>query len=391
MWQVNWQVNDIGVWHDYTSPRIEKLTGYSAEEWNASDAWKDRLHPHDRERVLAATARSETTGEPFSEEYRMFAKDGRLVVVFDHATLLSRDDQGRPLLFQGVMMDMTDQHRAEAFATQSAERYREFAEDGPIVFSVLEIENDIEAKVRLRYISPQIEDILGYAPARFYADVWNWLHIAHPDDLSLAEETSQRVIAGHPWDVDYRMIADDGRIVWMHVEGRTMERDDEGNPTRLQGIMMDITSRKEREVRIGEEATRLRSLIESMPGVPWMYAVDDPADWRPIYIAPQVEQLLGYTAAELMAERRFYQRLVHPDDLERILALAARSIRRDEPWMAEFRIITRDGRLLWLRSRGTPGRDDQDRPLLFGVWIDITAERQRDDVTIPEPNKQRER
>ncbi len=80
--------------------------------------------------------------------------------------------------------------------------------------------------------------------------------------------------------------------------------------------MMDVTSRKERELRLSEEATQLRSLVESMPGVPWTYAIDDPADWRPMYIAPQVEQLLGYTAAELIAEPRFFQRLVHPDDLE---------------------------------------------------------------------------
>ncbi len=127
-------------------------------------------------------------------------------------------------------MDMTDQHRAEAFAAQTAERYRELAEDGPVVFSVLEIDTDPEAKLRLRYISPQIQDILGYPAARFYADVWNWLDIVHPDDLEVAEETSQRFIEGHPWNVDYRMIADDGRVVWMHLEGRTMERDDAGHP-----------------------------------------------------------------------------------------------------------------------------------------------------------------
>ena len=150
---------------------------------------------------------------------------------------------------------------------------------------------------------------------------------------------------------------------------------------------MDVTARK---VAGGAsqrgERHELRSLVESMPGVPWTYAVDDPADWRPIYIAPQVEQLIGYTSAELMAEPRFFQRLVHPDDLERILALAAHSIRRSEPWLAEFRIITRDGRLLWLRSRGNPGRDDQDRPLLYGVWIDITAEREPAGVADPEPH-----
>ena len=52
------------------------------------------------------------------------------------------------------------------------------------------------------------------------------------------------------------MIADDGRIVWMHLEGRTVERDDDGRPRRLQGIMMDVTDRKEREEHEREMAAR---------------------------------------------------------------------------------------------------------------------------------------
>ena len=341
--------------------------------------------------MLAASARSETTGEPFSEEYRVFAKDGRLVVVFDHATLLSRDQQGQPSLFQGVLMDMTDRHRAEEYAAQAAQRYREIAEDGPVVFMVLEYDPDLERRFRLRYMSPQIQDILGYPAARFYADPWTMLDIVHPDDLASAKEHSQRIMEGHPWNIDYRMIADDGRVVWMHLEGGTTERDDQGLPRRLQGIMMDITDRKEKEERAIEEASRLRSLVENLPGVAWTYAVDDPMDWRPIYISPQVEQLLGYTSAELMAEPRFFQRLVYPDDLADALALGARCARRGKPWLAEFRVATRDGKVLWLRSRGNPGRDDQDRPLIHGIWIDITAEREREDAASRRPAERRER
>ncbi len=227
-----WQIDDVGVSHDYTSPRIEKLLGYSAEEWNTSDAWKDRLHPHDRERVLAATARSETTGEPFSEEYRVFAKDGRLVVVFDHATLLSRDDQGRPHLFQGVLMDMTDRHRAK----RSPRRARSATGSSPKT---------------ARSSSPSSRSSTGHRTAIGPAPLHQPADRGHPRvpgrallcrRVELAphraprrprarpRRPARRVIAGHPWDVDYRMIADDGRIVWMHLEGRTMERDDEGRP-----------------------------------------------------------------------------------------------------------------------------------------------------------------
>ncbi len=387
-----WQARDLESGSQlYTSPRIEKLLGYSAEEWNSNDIWIERLHPHDRERVLAASERSETTGEPFSEEYRMFAKDGRLVVVFDHATLLSRDDRGRPQLFQGVLMDVTDQHRAQEFAAQAAQRYREIAEDGPVVFLVLEFDPDLERRFRLRYMSPQVQDILGYPAARFYADPWSLLDIVHPDDLASAQESSERIMEGHPWDLDYRMIADDGRIVWIHVEGRTVERDDEGRPRRLQGIMMDVSGRKEKENRATEEASRLRSLVEHLPGVAWTYNVEDPSNWRPTYIAPQVKKLLGYTSAELIAEPRFFLRLVYPEDRARILRSAARCVRRGEPWLAEYRIVARDGRLLWFRSRGNQSRDEQGHPVIHGLWVDITEERERADAANRTPAERRER
>jgi PAS domain S-box-containing protein len=387
-----WQIHDLeSATHLYTSPRIEKLLGYSAEEWNTTDLWIERLHPHDRQRVLTASARSETTGEPFNEEYRVFAKDGRLVVVLDHATLLSRDDRGRPQLFQGVLIDMTERHRAQEFAAQTAARYRELAEDGPVVFSVLEVEPDLERRFRLRYISPQIEDLLGYPPARFYADVWNWLEIVHPDDLALAEETSRRLIAGHPWDIDYRMIADDGRIVWMHLEGKTVERDDDGRPRRLQGIMMDVTERKEQEHLATTEAAQLRSLVEQLPGVAWIYGVEDPLNWSPIYIAPQVDQLLGYTAAELLTESRFFERLVHPDDRERTLARGARCVRQGKSWQAEYRVIARDGSVVWLLSVGNPGRDDRGRPVIHGMWLDVTAQREDSTAAVEGATRPRER
>jgi PAS domain S-box-containing protein len=144
--------------------------------------------------------------------------------------------------------------------------------------------------------------------------------------------------------------------------------------------MMDVTDRKEREEHERETAAVLRSLVEQMPGVAWTYGVEDPTNWRPIYIAPQVEQLLGYSSAELMAEPRFFARLVFPDDLAATLALAERCVRRGEPWLSEFRVVARDGGVLWLRSRGNLGHDDRGRQLLHGMWVDITAEQERADA-----------
>ena len=97
----------------YISPQVEAILGYTPEEWVADqDMWPRVLHPDDRERALAQNERHNETGEPFSMEYRVIAKDGRVVWLRDEAVLI-RDERGQPLHSQGVMMDISERKRAE--------------------------------------------------------------------------------------------------------------------------------------------------------------------------------------------------------------------------------------------------------------------------------------
>ena len=98
----------------YVSPQIQSILGYTPEEW-LSDArfWQTRLHPNDRPGVLHTVEESGRTGEPSSMEYRMFARDGSVVWFHDQAVLL-RDDQGRPISWQGIKVDVTTRKQAEA-------------------------------------------------------------------------------------------------------------------------------------------------------------------------------------------------------------------------------------------------------------------------------------
>ena len=92
----------------YTSPQIEQMLGYTPQEWQSEKLWPKRLHPDDRERILAADERFEAGVEdPFREEYRLLAKDGSVVWVHEEAVLV-RDEAGEPLYWQGVFYDLTE-------------------------------------------------------------------------------------------------------------------------------------------------------------------------------------------------------------------------------------------------------------------------------------------
>jgi diguanylate cyclase (GGDEF)-like protein/PAS domain S-box-containing protein len=97
----------------YMSPQVQELLGYPADEWMADPKmWDKVLHPDDRERVLAEHVRTNATGEPFRDEYRVIASDGRVVWVRDEASLVA-DEKGGDRFWQGVIVDITERKRAE--------------------------------------------------------------------------------------------------------------------------------------------------------------------------------------------------------------------------------------------------------------------------------------
>jgi two-component system cell cycle sensor histidine kinase/response regulator CckA len=101
-----------GPWH-YVSPQIEAMLGFSATEWLSDPMnWMNHIHPDDREIVLAAEKLFQETHELFQAEYRMCARDGRLLWFRDEGVLL-QETEGKGLLMQGVLYDITEHKRLE--------------------------------------------------------------------------------------------------------------------------------------------------------------------------------------------------------------------------------------------------------------------------------------
>jgi PAS domain S-box-containing protein len=97
----------------YINPQLKTITGYEPEEWiNDPDLWARILHPDDRQRVLEEYTRTFAAKQPSISEYRLITRDGRIIWFSDETRLILGHD-GKPLFWQGVMIDITARKRAE--------------------------------------------------------------------------------------------------------------------------------------------------------------------------------------------------------------------------------------------------------------------------------------
>ena len=268
-------VSEEGI-QNYTSPQIERLLGFTGEEWNDAGLWLERLHPHDRERILAAAKRSATTGAPYEVEYRLLAKDGHVVWVADHSTLLSRDAQGKPLLFQGVLLDITARKEAEA----SEEQFRELIDSSPVVSWVYREstpDDDPPSSVRSRRPAP-ISQLIGQSVEDLLADYSLWLR-RDPSRRSAAARRRVRPVSRHegsPGSEQFAVIGRDGRVVSVFSESvDASQRDADGAPQRF--VACCSTSPTGRPSGIGSmrsaySSARWRTVSRASPGPRWSRA-----------------------------------------------------------------------------------------------------------------------
>ena len=243
---------------------------------------------------------------------------------------------------------------------------------------------------RTTFVSPQATRILGYAPPEFLADPDLWRKIRHPADRAkvlAAERTAE--VTHQPFHAEYRMIARDGRMLWFRDEAVVVEDRDSGG-TFWQGVMFDISSEKEAADLAAQAELRYRSLVETLPATVFIDELDDLA--TNIYTSPQTIEMFGYTPQEWKDIADLWTRLIHPDDVDRILASQGRykDCGEEGVFDEEYRITARDGRTVWVRDVAMVVRDDDGTPLYSqGFFLDITRQKEAEGQLLAAVDRER--
>jgi len=117
--------------------------------------------------------------------------------------------------------------------------------------------------------SATLEEIHGIPVGSFEGTIEAYGRDIHPDDVAHVHATIERTMAGHPHDLEYRIVRPDGEVRWLEAHGRLI-RDGEGRPLRLTGVCMDVTTRKLADLeraRLVEELEKLAAFRQRLLGV----------------------------------------------------------------------------------------------------------------------------
>jgi len=135
-------------------------------------------------------------------------------------------------------------------------------------------------------------------------------------------------------------------------------------------ITADVGEPHRIDARRREIEAKYRALTEHLPVVTYVHPLGERG--KCLYVSPQVSPLLGYSAEEWLAQPDLFFQLVHPEDRERVTDEIAETSASTTPLRSEYRMLSRDGRVVWVHDEAVTVRDDDGRPLYVqGFLVDV--------------------
>ncbi|MHC5754831.1 MAG: PAS domain-containing protein [Nostoc sp.] len=363
-WNWNIQTGKIS-WSD----NLEALFGLEQGEFDGSfEMFAARVHPDDRDRLLAAVGRAVAIGEDYDIEFRVVYPNGTIRWALSQGKVFY-DQHGQPIQMAGIDLDITERKRSAETLRESEERFRQLAENIDAVFWIKEV-----SKNRVSYVSPAYKKLWGLNPQELYQGQQAWVDRIHPEDREATDRAfHEKAVAGQ-FDEEYRIILPNGSIRWVHDRCFPL-RDETGEIYRFAGIAEDISDRKQVEQALRDSEERLQMALEGSGGGLWDWNIVTNED----YLSSRWLEMLGYEQGELPGHFNSWERLIHPDDKVWVMERLNAHLQDDSvSYKFEYRMLTKSGEWKWIANHGKVVlRDQQGNPLrMAGIHFDISDRKQ---------------
>ncbi|MBN2561580.1 MAG: PAS domain S-box protein [Phycisphaerae bacterium] len=367
-----WSIDAQGL-HTYCSPAIEAILGYKPNEMVGKSSLAF-MHEDDRREIESRLPDWIAKKSGWSNLLlRWRHKDGGYRYLESNAMSIL-DADGELVGFQGVDRDVTERKQADEELRELLRRRQELEQivnHSPAVAFLWQAEEGWPVE----YASESLAQF-GYTPADFYERRLTYADFVHPDDLDrVAAEVQQYSLEGkEDFTQEYRVITQSGETRW--VDDRTwVRRTPDGKITHYQGVLLDITVRKEaaEELRHSEERRELALRGADLGTWDWNVQTGE------VTFDQRWAEMLGYTLDEIRPHVRSWEELVHPADMPGVSEVLNAHLEGKTPGCeTEHRLRHKSGRWVWILDKGRViERDAAGKPLrACGTHFDIT-ERKR--------------
>ena len=243
----------------YVSPGIEELTGWPAAEYLANAV--TIITDEDRPAVIRAVAEAVASRRPYQVRYRIRRRNGEVRWVEDNGRACY-DESGAARWLDGVIIDVTRAVATEEAVRDAEERFRHLVDNVPgVVYRA-----EVTYPWREIFVSDGVVRLAGHSASRLvgpdgggYGEL-----IVEEDRPQVIAEVDAAVRAHLPFAIRYRLRRADGAIRWVEEHG-VAHYDAEGRPQWLDGVITDVTARREAEAALHQSEARLRTIIDHNP------------------------------------------------------------------------------------------------------------------------------
>jgi PAS domain S-box-containing protein len=321
--------------------------------------------------------------EDIEEKY---IKDGQEMFVHTVKTPV-RDEHGNIVGLLGIFWDITEQKKIEESLRTSEAQLSNAMKIAKLGYWEYDVADNLFT-FNDRFYSifrTTAKQVGGYkmSPAQYAKQ------FLHPDDVYMVEEEIKKAIKTTDPHfsrlVEHRIVYADGEIGYMTVR-HFVVKDKKGRTVKTFGANQDITDYKKVEEELRQAQAKYRTLVEQIPAVTYISALDKTS--TTIYVSPQIQQFLGFSQQEYNIDHDLWLKQLHPDDRKRVLEAVCQSQRSKKPLMCEYRMLRKDGGVVWFRDEAAIVCENSGKPqVMQGVMFDITAQKQAEE----ELNTYRER
>ena len=356
----------------YASEGIRQIYEVSPEQvrGDASPVYHT-LHPDDLDRVTESILVSAREFSAWRDEYRVVHRNGSVRWVRGNA--MPEKEPDGSVLWHGYIHDVTETKAAELALDQERRRLDDIIKATNAATWEWNVQTG-ETKYNERWAA-----LLGYTLAELSPTTLDtWRSRIHPDDASTAKTQVEEHLAGSRdhYECEIRLRHRDGHWIWVADTGQIIKRDDEGRPLVMAGIHLDITARKQAEIKARQSYDLLANLAQLVPGVVYQYRLYPDGRSAFPYASPGMNDIYELTPEEVREDATPVFGRLHPEDHDRVGALIQESAQTLQTFYCEFRVVLPRQGLRWRWSQAQPQRLEDGGTLWHGIISDITERKQ---------------